>query len=73
MRYKLKKARQEAGFTQQQMADKLYICWRQYCRIESGEAQGTIDQWDALEDLFGINQRKLREQQESRPDTEDNQ
>ena len=61
MRKNLKEARQAAGFTQQQMADKLGIKLRSYQRIESGEMLGSIKNWDALEDFFQINQRKLRE------------
>lgn len=61
MREKLKEARRAAGMTQQQMSDKLNIGLRQYQRIEKGEAIGTIELWDQLEDLFNIHQRVLRE------------
>lgn len=61
MRKNLKKARLEAGMTQQQMADKLGVGLRQYQRIETGETIGTVEMWDKLEDLFKIHQRKLRE------------
>lgn len=61
MREKLKKARQEAGMTQQQMADKLNIGLRYYQKIEAGDATGAFELWDALEDLLGIHQRILRE------------
>ena len=61
MRENLKAARKAKGLTQQQMADKLGISWRQYQRIESGSAYGTVDIWDALEDMFNIHQRALRE------------
>ena len=37
MRKNLKEARQKAGMTQQQMADKLEIGLRHYKKIESGE------------------------------------
>ncbi len=47
--------------TQQQMADKLGIGLRQYQRIEAGVTIGTVELWDALEDLFDIHQRILRE------------
>lgn len=59
---KLKEARQKAGRTQQQMAELLGITTRSYQRIESGELLGAIAHWDALEDYFGIPQRRLREQ-----------
>lgn len=61
MRANLKKARMEAGMTQQQMADKLGISLRHYQKIEYAEIGGSFDVWDALEDILGIHQRKLRE------------
>lgn len=60
MREVLKKARQEAGLTQKQVADKLGITVRSYQRIETGESEGKIKHWDMLEDLFNIHQRTLR-------------
>lgn len=57
MRKNLKKARQKAGMTQQQVADKLGINERYYKAIESGERLGGIWMWDALEDILGVNQR----------------
>lgn len=61
MRTNLKKARKDAGLTQEQMAKKLNTCLRNYKYIESGKAMGSIPMWDAMEDLFGIHQRILRE------------
>lgn len=60
MRENLKKARKEKGLTQQQVADLLGIGIRQYQRIEAGDSIGTIESWDALEDILGIHQRILR-------------
>ena len=60
MRRNLKKARTDWGLTQEQAAEKLRIHPRYYKAIESGERLGSIEIWDALEDLFGINQRVLR-------------
>ena len=57
----LKKARKEAGMTQLQMADKLDLNLRHYQKIEYGELNGSFEVWDALEDLLGVHQRKLRE------------
>ena len=59
-RENLKKARRAAGMTQQQMADKLNITIRHYKAIESGERLGSIQVWDMLEDILGVNQRILR-------------
>lgn len=60
MRKNLKEARQRAGMTQQQMADKLEIHERYYKSVESGERLGSIHIWDMLEDILGANQRFLR-------------
>lgn len=69
----LKNARQKAGMTQQQVAERLDIGIRQYQRIEAGVSHGTFEMWDTLEGLTGIHQRKLREISETRLDKEDNQ
>lgn len=61
MRYNLKKARQEAGMTQKQVAEYLGMTIRAYQHIECGQYTGKIEHWDKLEDLFGIHQRRLRE------------
>lgn len=61
MREKLKKARQDAGLTQQALADRLGISLRYYQNIESGNRTGDFMIWDQLEDITGIHQRKLRE------------
>lgn len=73
MRRNLKEARQKAGMTQQQIADRLEISLRHYQFIESGERTGDFTLWDSLEDLLGIHQRKLREISETRPGKVDNQ
>lgn len=61
MRENLKKARQAAGLTQQQIADKLGIGLRHYKKLEKGETLGSIPIWDKLEIMFNINQMILRE------------
>ena len=61
MRANLKKARQDAGLTQQQMADRVGIKLISYQQIENGVRIGRIETWDKLEDIFEIHQRKLRE------------
>lgn len=72
MRGKLKKARQDAGLTQQQMADKLEITIGYYQKIESGTRCGDYVLWDMLEDITGIHQRILREIEDTHLDREDN-
>lgn len=56
----LKQARKDAGMTQQEVADRLGISLRYYQKIEVGDRTGDFEIWDALEDLFGVHQRKLR-------------
>ena len=60
MRKNLKEARQRAGMTQRQVAEYLGISERRYQDIEYGKTLGSINHWDALEDLFQIQQRQLR-------------
>ncbi|MCI9357222.1 MAG: helix-turn-helix transcriptional regulator [Lachnospiraceae bacterium] len=67
MRKNLKEARHKAGMTQKQVAEYLNVIERHYKAIEYGERLGSIDVWDKLEDLFHINQRKLRENSENHP------
>lgn len=73
MRKNLKEARQKAGMTQQQVADRLKISLRYYQNIEAGDRTGDFYIWDELEDITGIHQRILREISKNRPDREDNQ
>ena len=73
MRGNLKKARLAAGLTQEQMAEKLGITHVYYQKIEAGDRVGSFAIWDALEDITGIHQRKLREFEETHLSPEDNQ
>ena len=61
MRRNLKEARQKAGMTQQQMADRLGISLRYYQHIEAGQRTGDFVIWDELEDVTGVHQRILRQ------------
>lgn len=61
MRQTLKDARKAAGMTAQQTAEKVGVTLRHYRKLESGDTLGSVTVWDALEDLFGVNQRVLRE------------
>ncbi|MBQ8087041.1 MAG: helix-turn-helix transcriptional regulator [Clostridia bacterium] len=65
MRKNLRDARVKAGLTQQAMADRLHIGLRHYQKIEKGESNGSFGAWDALEDLLGVHQRILRENQDT--------
>ena len=57
----MKEARQRAGMTQQQMADRLEISLRYYQNLETGNRTGDFAIWDELEDITKIHQRILRE------------
>ena len=72
MRKNLKEARQKAGMTQQQMADKLNIGLRYYKQIEAGQRTGDFTLWDTMEDITGVHQRILREIADNCPDKEEN-
>ncbi len=61
MRKNLKEARQKASMTQKQVAEYLKISVTAYQSMEYGSMLGKIKHWDSLEDLFGVNQRTLRE------------
>lgn len=63
VRENLRKARKAAGLTQQAMADKLGISLRYYQQIEAGDRTGDFTLWDILEDITGIHQRILRDQE----------
>ncbi|MCI8537749.1 MAG: helix-turn-helix transcriptional regulator [Oscillospiraceae bacterium] len=73
IRARLQDARKRAGLTQQQAADKLGLTLRHYQKIEYAEITGSFAVWDALEDLLGVHQRKLRETSNTRPDQAKNQ
>ena len=64
MRETLRAARKAKGMTQQQVADELGITLVYYQKIEAGSRTGDFEIWDNLEDLFGVHQRKLRENHE---------
>ena len=70
MRENLKKARKEAGMTQEQMAERLEISLIYYQKIEQGSRTGDFKLWDDLEDITGVHQRILREISDNRPGKE---
>ena len=70
MRSNLKNARKKAGMTQQQVADKLGIVLTHYQKIEAGERTGNYALWDAMEDLFNVHQRVLRENHPARANSQ---
>ena len=72
MRKNLKETRQKAGMTQQQVAEKLGISLRYYQHIEAGHRIGDCTIWDELEDITGVHQRILRQNEPNHLGIEDN-
>lgn len=68
MRKLLRKMRRTAkdgeGYTHKQMAEILGVSQQQYQRIEYGMVGTKMENWDKLEDLFGVSQRELRKNEE---------
>lgn len=60
MRKNLIQARKDKEMTQAQVAEYLGIASTSYQKYEYGSKKGIIENWDMLEDLFGIHQRILR-------------
>lgn len=61
MRVNLVTARKGLNHTQEHMAEILGISLRYYQQIEQGVRTGDVEMWDRLEDITGIHQRVLRE------------
>ena len=61
MRLNLLDARQQKGLTQTQIALQIGISCRTYQKMEAGAQSGHYKTWDALEQLLGVQQQKLRE------------
>ena len=68
MRKNLIQARRVKNLTQKQVSEILKVGERHYKKIESGDTLGSVPLWDILEDLFGINQRVLRENHPGKAD-----
>lgn len=50
------------GWSLEYVANKIGVTKTAIHDIETGKRQGSIKVWDALEDLFDINQRTLRKE-----------
>ena len=57
----LRRLRKEKGWTQGDVAKIVGVTKTAIHDIETGKRQGSIPVWDALEDLFGVSQRELRD------------
>jgi len=73
MRENLKKARNDKGMTQQQMAEYLGLGLQHYQKIEYAKLNGSFAVWDALEEFLETHQRTLREISNNRPVPKENQ
>lgn len=67
MRTILRFARRVAKMKQVEVAKAVGASIRFYQSLESGEREGRCSTWDRLEDLFGIPQRTLRENDPKQP------
>ena len=61
MRQRLKNERLAAKLKQKQIAELVGIKQRHYQHLEAGTREGRAYIWDALEALFGVDQKTLRE------------
>ena len=66
MRENLKRARKEAGMTQQQVANIIQTTLRQYQRFEKGEQKPGFDNLVKLADCFRVSMDYLAGRSESR-------
>ena len=53
MRENLRRARRDAGMSQEDIAAELYMSASTYQRIEGGEVEPCEEIWDALETILG--------------------
>lgn len=60
MRNNLRLARKQKKFSQLKVAQIIGITMRMYQYIEAGQREGKGWIWDALQDLFKVDQRELR-------------
>ena len=56
---KLKRLRQERGFTQQQLADAIFVSRSTVAKWENGLGLPGKDSMEALERLYGISQEEV--------------
>lgn len=70
MRY-IKTLRIQKGWTLEFVAKHAGITKSAYCHIELGHRGASTEIWDALEDMFGIDQRVLRAVTEEKDEEED--
>ena len=70
-RWQLHLERTKRGFTQEQIARKLGLSKQGYNNSELGRRGASTEVWDALEDMFGVDQRVLRAVTEEKEEEED--
>lgn len=64
MRTNLRQARLAKGITIKQISEYMGLQENSYKNIEWGYRNTTTNNWDKLEDLLGVPQRQLRENQQ---------
>lgn len=63
---RLRRIRISKGWSLEYVANKVGVTKAAIHDLETGRRKGSIRVWDALEDLFTISQRKLREEENER-------
>lgn len=61
MRMNLRRARADLSMTIKEISESIHVHPRYYQKLECGSVIGSVSVWDRLEDLTGIHQRVLRE------------
>jgi transcriptional regulator with XRE-family HTH domain len=67
VRKNLKNQRLAMGLTQKTLGDRIGLSGKLICALECGRIRGSVDTWDRLELVLGVDQRVLRLPDEASP------
>lgn len=65
MNIKLRKVREEKGYSQEEIADFLNISQPQYYRKESGISKFSEEEWNKMADFYGVSIHDIRDEMNS--------